>query len=119
MFKVAGVSRFKGQVKVRFANDMTRVKLLVKAGNTDIELIELAEPTDKAGCVRALRASELYKTPEFAEAIDNAYEKYCEPADSTTEVKTKAPKGAKVKAAKPSLEGIRARTKTEDEAAPV
>lgn len=114
MFKVAGVSRFKGQVKVRFANDMTRVKLLVKAGNTDIELIELDEATDKAGCVRALRASELYKTPEFAEAIDAAYEKYCEPKAASTEVK--ASKGAKVKAAKPSLEEIKSRAAAPEEA---
>ena len=112
MFKVTGVSRFKGQVKVRFANDMTRVKLLVKVGNTDIELIELDEATDKAGCVLALRASELYKTPEFAEAIDAAYEKYCERAEKATAVR--APKGAKVKATKPSLEDIKSRAKEAD-----
>jgi len=76
MFKVAGVSRFKGQVKVRFANDMTRVKLLVKAGNTDIELIEFESELSKADAVRALKSSDLYATPEFAEAIDTALDKY-------------------------------------------
>jgi hypothetical protein len=110
MFKVTGVSRFKGQVKVRFANDMTRVKLLVKAGNTDIELIELADATDKAGCVKALLASDLYKNPVFAEAIDAANEKY-NPA-----VKVKAAKVAKPKAEKPSLEKIKARATKKSEA---
>lgn len=99
MFKVAGVSRFKGQVKVRFANDMTRVKLLVKAGNEDIELVEFADALSKADAVRALKDSALYATPEFAEAIDAAIEKY----NPTVKVT-----GAKVKS-KPSMESLVAR----------
>ena len=47
MFKVAGVSTLKGEVKVRFANDMTRVKVLAKNGHTDIELMELPEAMAK------------------------------------------------------------------------
>ena len=42
MFKVAGVSILKGEVKVRFANDMTRVKVLAKNGHTDIESYRVA-----------------------------------------------------------------------------
>ena len=105
MFKVTGVSRFKGQVKVRFANDMTRIKMLMKAGNEDIELIELPEATDKAGCVRALQSSDLYKIPAFAEAIDEAAEKYLAPVRVK---RYKAPNGSKSKTA-PSLDSIRAR----------
>lgn len=41
VFKVAGVSHLNGQCKVRFANDMTRVKTLAKTGHTAIDLIEL------------------------------------------------------------------------------
>ncbi len=112
MFKVTGISRFKGQVKVRFANDMTRIKLLIKAGNTDIELIELAEPTDKAGCVRALLASTLYNVPAFSEAIDDAVEKYLQIAPKKAAKALATPKAAKsvtpVSAA-PSLDAIRAR----------
>lgn len=107
MFKVTGVSRFNGQVKVRFANDMTRVKMLVKAGNTDIELIELPEALDKAGCVTALKSSDLYKIPEYAAAIDAADAKY-------NEVKTV--KVSKPKAEKPSLEAIKARANADAEA---
>ena len=109
MFKVAGVSRFKGQVKVRFANDMTRVKLLVKAGNTDIELIEFESELSKADAVRALKDSALYATPEFAEAIDSAMEKYTHTVKVT---------GAKVKTkAAPSMDALVARAQ-EAEAAP-
>lgn len=114
MFKVAGVSRFKGQVKVRFANDMTRVKLLVKAGNSDIELIELETALDKAGCVEALKASVLYQNVAYVEAIDEAYEKYCvvHPADAHKEPKVpKAPKTTDKKNAAPSIEAIKARIK--------
>ena len=99
MFTVAGVSRFKGQVKVRFANDFSRVKLLIKAGNTDIELIELPEPMDKPQVVLALKESELYNVPEYAEAIDAAIEKYNPP------VKVKKTKAKK----EPNLEEIKAR----------
>ena len=41
MFKVTGVSKYKGKMKVRFANDMMRVKGLAKYGQTDIDFIEL------------------------------------------------------------------------------
>ena len=41
LFKIAGVSKLKGSYKVRFANDMTRVKVLAKTGHSEIELMEL------------------------------------------------------------------------------
>ena len=46
-FAVAGTSTDKGVTKVRFANDMLRVKVLEKNGHTDIDLIELKEPMTK------------------------------------------------------------------------
>lgn len=76
MFKVAGVSRFNGVVKVRFANDMTRVKMLTKAGNTDIELMELPEAMDKAAVVSFLKTTELYLNSEYKDAIDAADTRY-------------------------------------------
>lgn len=76
MFKVAGVSRFNGSVKVRFANDITRVKMLHKAGNTDIELIELPQAMDKPAVVAFLKTTELYLNSEYKEAIDAADSKY-------------------------------------------
>ena len=38
-FTHAGVSRLKGEFKVRFCNDALRVKVLAKNGHTDIDII--------------------------------------------------------------------------------
>ena len=76
-FKVVGVSTLNGVTKVRFANDfVSRVKMLIKAGHTDIELIELAEPLTKAAAVAHLKTTSLMDTARFAEAIGLADEKY-------------------------------------------
>lgn len=103
MFKVAGVSILKGEAKVRFANDMTRVKVLDKNGHTDVELLELPEAMDKPAVVTYLKTTDLYKDARFTQAIDNADAKY-------NAVKTV--KVSKPKAEKPSIEAIKARAKT-------
>lgn len=109
MFKVAGVSVLKGEAKVRFANDMTRVKVLDKNGHTDVELLELPEAMDKPAVVTYLKTTALYKDARFTQAIDAADAKY-------NAVKTV--KVTKTKAEKPSLDAIKARAKaTEAEAA--
>ena len=46
-FEVAGTSTDKGVTKVRFANDMLRVKVLEKNGHTNVDLIPLKEPMTK------------------------------------------------------------------------
>lgn len=107
MFKVAGVSTLKGEVKVRFANDMTRVKVLAKNGHTDIELRELPESMDKPAVVAFLKTTELYLDQRFSAAIDAADAKYN--GEATVKV-------TKAKSA-PSLEDIKARAKTESVAA--
>lgn len=100
MFKVTGVSRCKGSFKVRFANDMSRVKVLIKTGHDEIELVEMPAAADKAGCVNFLKASVLYERAEFKAAIDAADAKY----NGAAVVKV-----AKPKAVKPSLDAIKAR----------
>ena len=75
-FKIAGVSKFNGEIKVRFANDMTRVKLLAKNGHEDITLIELPSEMDKPEIVKYLKTTEIYQNVAFKEAIDDADEKY-------------------------------------------
>jgi transcriptional regulator of aromatic amino acid metabolism len=100
MFKVAGVSSLKGEVKVRFANDMTRVKVLSKNGHTDIELMELPEAMDKPAVVTYLKGTDLYKNPAFQAAIDAADAKYNG---------AKVVKVTKAKKAAPSIEAIKAR----------
>lgn len=77
MFKVTGVSTFIGKTKVRYANDLvSRIKILVKGGHTDINLVELPTAMSKLECAKHLKTTDLYNVPKFAEAIDAAIEKY-------------------------------------------
>jgi len=39
VFTVAGTSKLKGEYKVRFANELMRIKVLAKHGHDDIELV--------------------------------------------------------------------------------
>ena len=87
MFKIVGVSTFKGITKVRFANDMvSRVKILNKEGHTDIHLSELETPMSKADAVAYLKTTELMDNPVFAQAINASYDKY-----NTVKVSMKKP----------------------------
>ena len=47
-FKVAGVSKLDGKFKVRFANDMLRVKVLEKNNHTQVDLVEFVTPLPKS-----------------------------------------------------------------------
>jgi hypothetical protein len=100
LFKVGGVSKTKGQYKVRFANDMTRVKILAKT-DSDINLIELPSAMTKPELAAYLKTTELYANAEYRAAIDAADAKY------NGVVTAKATK------VKPSLEAIKARAKAE------
>lgn len=96
LFKVGGITKSaKHGYKVRFATDMTRVKILAKT-ETDIQLMELPTAMDKPALVAFLKSSELYANPAYREAIDNADAKY----NGVVKV---------TKAAKPSMEAIKAR----------
>jgi hypothetical protein len=98
-FKIAGVSKLAGSYKVRFANDMTRVKVLAKTGHTEIELMDLPRAMTKPELVTFLKTSELYNRAEFKQAIDAADEKYNGSATvKVAGVKVKAPAKAPTKA---------------------
>jgi len=99
VFKVGGVSKSKSGYKVRFANDMTRVKILAKT-DSDINLVDLPRAMSKGELVQHLKTTDLYSKADFKEAIDAADAKY------NGVVKAKA---GKVKASKPSMEAIKAR----------
>ena len=75
-FTVAGVSKLNGKFKVRFTHDLTYVKGLTKAGNTEIELVDLPKAMTKGECVKHLKTLDMYKRPEYQAAIDAADEKY-------------------------------------------
>lgn len=99
-FKIGGVSKSaSGVYKVRFATDMTRVKILAKT-DADIQLVELPEAMDKPALVTFLKTTDLYANATYKEAIDRADEKY----NAVATVKVKAP--AKTK---PSMAKLKAR----------
>jgi hypothetical protein len=105
LFKVAGVSRRNGTFKPRFANDMTRVKVLAKTGSSDIDLIELKEPMTKEEAVAFLISIDFDNgNTEIRAALEQELDK------RTVAPKTaKAPKAAKAKKSTPSLDAIKAR----------
>jgi len=101
-FKCGGVSKGKNGYKVRFATDMTRVKILAKT-ETDVQLLELPTAMTKGALVVHLKTTDLYTNPVYKEAIDTADAKY----NAETIVKVKA---TKAKAA-PSMDAIKAKAK--------
>jgi len=82
LFNVFGTSKLNGEYKVRFANDVMRIKVLAKHGHEDITLVDLETPTTKYEGIKAIALM-----PEFANASAQA---------AITEYLTeKAPKAAK------------------------
>lgn len=53
-YSYAGVSRLDGKFKARWANDSLRVKVLIKTGHTDIDLVQLKYPMTKLEAVNWL-----------------------------------------------------------------
>ena len=67
LFTVAGISKLNGEYKVRFANDMMRIKVLAKSGHEDIRLADLE------GSVTKLQAAaKLLTMDEFSDATAQA-----------------------------------------------
>lgn len=55
-FTVAGISTLKGKTKIRFANDVMRIKILAKNGHENVDLIELPSAMTKPEIVAHLRS---------------------------------------------------------------
>ena len=106
-FKVAGITIHNGNAKVRFTDDMVRrIKQFTKGGASRVEFVELPSEMTKVEALKYIAT-----LPEFASASDQAT------ISDTLEDKTKeASKGnVKVKATKPSLDAIKARSKKSKE----
>jgi hypothetical protein len=106
-FKVAGITIHNGNAKVRFTDDMVRrIKQFTKGGASRVDFVELPSEMTKVEALKYLAT-----LPEFASASDQAT------IADTLEDKTKeASKGnVKVKATKPSLDAIKARSKKNKE----
>jgi len=64
LFTVAGISKLNGEYKVRFANDMMRIKVLAKSGHEDIRLADLEGSFSKLDAAKAILGLE-----DFSDAI--------------------------------------------------
>jgi hypothetical protein len=93
-FKVAGVSKFKDGYKVRFANDLARVKVLNKSGHSEIDLIELPSEMEKPEVVKYLMTTSLMENANYRATIEEADAKYN--GEQTVKVKAAKVKTAKV-----------------------
>lgn len=106
-FTHAGVSRLKGEFKVRFCNDALRVKVLAKNGHTDIDIIELKEAMSKEDTVAYLMGIDFatqngITNKEVQAALEAELDKRSEKPATV-----KVPKAVKVKnpAGKPAKKG--------------
>ena len=110
LFSVAGISKLNGEYKVRFANDIMRIKVLAKHGHEDIRLADLEKSVTKLEAARAILAME-----DFSDALAQA--------TITEYLEDKTPKAPAVKAAPVKApvkaKAVKATAKvTEDEDAP-
>ena len=118
-FKVAGISKLNGVYKVRFANDMLRVKVLEKNGHKDVDLVEFINPLTKEEAVRKLIEMDFAKgNVDIQLALGEALGKRSPKAAKVEAPKAKAPakKATVVKAQKAKVKA--AVPVTEDEDAP-
>ena len=102
LFTVVGVSKLAGEYKVRFANDVMRVKVLAKHGHEDIRLVELDEAVTKYEAVQAIQAHDEFMDAAaqsaIAEYLEDKAPKAPKAKSGPAVSKAKAP--AKAKAAK-------------------
>ena len=81
-YTFAGTSRRFGKVKVRFANSVERIKVLMKTDHTEIDLIELPRAMDKAEIALYLKEIDFVgsrtgeQRDEVIAAIEEAIVKY-------------------------------------------
>jgi len=115
-FSVAGISKLNGEYKIRFANDIMRIKVLAKSGHEDIRLADLEGSFTKMEAAQMILGLE-----DFADAIaQSTITEYIE--ENTPKAKVSKPvakKAAKTPVAKTTKAPAKAVQKvTEDEDAP-
>jgi hypothetical protein len=112
-FTVAGVSKHKGEYKVRFANDIMRIKNLDKAGHEDIRLCELDKAMSKYDAIKSISTM-----AEFADAAaQSCISEYLEdkaPKTAKATAPAKAPKATATKAKAPAKAKVTVPTDVED-----
>jgi hypothetical protein len=110
LFTVAGISKLNGEYKVRFANDVMRIKVLAKSGHEDIRLADLEGAFTKMAAAQALLGLD-----EFQDAIaQSTITEYIE--DNSPKAKVSKPVATATKT--PVAKTTKAAKVTEDEDAP-
>jgi len=100
LFTVVGTSKLNGEVKVRFATDIMRTKVLQKHGHTDIVLVELDTAMTKIDAVRAIKDGDEFQSAAQQAAIADYLDAKAPkapkaPATPKAKAPAKAPKAAK------------------------
>ena len=99
LYTVAGVSKLDGEYKVRFANDVLRIKVLAKHGHEDITLVELPEAMIKLDAASFIKSVDEFSNASAQAAIaDYIDAKTPKSKTVATPTATKAKAPAKVKA---------------------
>ena len=99
-FTVAGVSTLNGDCKIRFANDVMRVKNLAKSGHEDIRLVELPEAMLKVDGAKFIQVLPEFEDAVAQEAIATYLEKHDKQPKAKVEVKKAVKKAVEKKPAK-------------------
>lgn len=69
LFTVCGTSKLDGEYKVRFANDVMRIKVLNKHGHEDITLVELPKEMSKLDAVKFIQSLDEFSNVNSQAAI--------------------------------------------------
>jgi len=98
-FSVAGISKLNGSYKIRFANDIMRIKVLAKSGHEDIRLADLEGEFSKMEAAKMLLTLEDFADATaqatITEYIEDNTPKTAAPKAKTAPVKAVAPKAPK------------------------
>ena len=100
MFKVFGVSKLNGEYKVRFANDIMRIKVLAKHGHEDIRLCEVDTECTKYEGIKQLAAMDEFADAAAQSAIAEYLDEKAPKAAPAPKVKAKVSKPVAKKATK-------------------
>jgi hypothetical protein len=115
MFTVFGVSKYNGEYKVRFANDIMRIKVLAKHGHEDIRLADVEGWTTKVDGILKIKGMD-----EFQDAAaQSAIAEYLEVHGTTTTAKAPVQSKPAAKGVmKSKAKAVTPAKVTEDEDAP-
>ena len=114
LFSVVGISSLNGNYKVRFANDMMRIKVLDKSGHEDIRLYPLDTAVTKYEAAR-----QLLTVAEFSDAVAQAtITEYLDEKAPKAKVSKPVAKATKTPATNVAKAPAKAVKVTEDEDAP-